>query len=331
MFRSGLQRFVFYALLAVAPAAFGQQADGPAPRALPVEPTIPPDPAAVEIEGVKLMRRFSAGQVFSYASVGRSYRQTVVSTKGAVVQEALNGMRCELAAALSIDSVRADGRPQEMSLRVFRLVVREGFMPKVVGGDDERSEPLVAGSEVTVRYPKLGAGAPELELLGDGKLSEVAKEALLLALPEAVTTRDDDEMFGKAGRVKVGETWKINGREVSLALAEGGIQVAPDHLEGDVKLVSAAEDGGDYQVSIGLRGLRAGVPLPEGYAVRSGILDAKLETTLPANPDLPPLAERSEYTLRSEAMGREGDSLMAVDMAFFQSKSARYLPVGGGS
>ena len=97
--------------------------------------------------------------MFSYAAVGRSYRETVVSTNGAVVSQSVNGTRCEIAAALAVDSVRDDGQPRELSLRIFRLVVRDGFLPAEEGGAvDARDEPLPNGTELKVTYPERGAG-----------------------------------------------------------------------------------------------------------------------------------------------------------------------------
>ena len=163
----------------------------------------------VIIAQLKLARGFAPEQAFSYAAVGRSYRQTVVSTKGAVIEESRTGMRCELAATLVVKSVRTDGRPHELLLQVFRFVVREGFVPPAGGADDVIAEPLEEGIELWVSYPREGTGEPRITLLADDDiaLAPETERALKLVLPQAAGKRDEDQLFGLEGEVKIGERW----------------------------------------------------------------------------------------------------------------------------
>ncbi len=280
---------------------------------------------------VSLTRPFEAGQVFSYAAVGRTYRQTIVSTEGAVVEESVRGLRCELAAAVEVVSVFEGGRPHELAVRVFRLVVGEGFRPGArAGAIADGEEPLAAGFALAVTYPELGGAAPEIRPAGGEELDAAAVEALRLVLPSPAGGRDDDSMFGCRQPVRFGERWGIDRDRAARALRGGGLEIDPEQLTGEVALV-AIGGGGDYRVRVDLQGRRAGVPLPDGYATRAGDLRTRLALRLPADPAMPPLGEDVEYSLRSHALGREGERLMAVDMVFYQTCRARYRLVGDDS
>ena len=289
-------------------------------------------PAAAEAEqnGIELdlSRPYRVGQVFSYAAVGRTYRETVVSTGGAVVNQTVTGVRCELAAALAVDAVREDGRPRELSVRVFRLVVREGFLPAEQGGAvDAGEQPLEKETEIRVTYPERGAGPPELARVDGEAMDESLLAALSLVLPGPAGTRDNDALFGKAGAARVGEQWDIATSEVAAALAEGGIDVPEDRLTGEVGLVTRDPETGTHVVDVTLSGERAGVLLPKGYVTRAGNLKVRLESTLPDDPAGTPLRETAEYSLQSQAMGREGEKLMVVDLAFSDSRTAHFREV----
>lgn len=288
-----------------------------------------PGPAAIEID---LSRPLRPGQVFSYAAVGRSHRETVVSTRGAVVNEVVRGRRCELAAALSVDAVRDDGLPLELSLRVFRLVVRDHRPPDVGDGEgaapaDAGGQPLPAGTELVVRFPDRGAGEPTVSRRDGLELEGDVVEALLLVIPGPAGTRDDDVLFGKEGAARVGERWPIAASPVSAALAEGGIEVDAGRLSGEVALLSHDPEAGTHSVEVAIVGDRAGVPLPDGYVTRSGTLRVELSRTLPDDPGSAPLRESARYSLQAQAMGREGERLMVVDLAYLDSRVADYREI----
>ena len=276
---------------------------------------------------VKLSRPFVAGQVFSYASVGRSYRQTIVSTEGAVVQQSVKGLRSEIAAALEIEEVSEAGRPRVISLRLFRLRMREGFK----GAPDERDgkDLLAAGTTVRAVYPEEGGGAPEISAADGEKLASEVIEALRLVLPAPAGGRDDDALFGRSEPARFGESWAVDPETTVEALHAGGLEVDPAQFEGEAAL-SAIDFEGGYEVAVDLRGGRAGVILPEGYVTRSGELSSRLRMRFAADPESAPLLEEEEYSLRSHALGKEGERLMMVDIVFFQSRRARYQAVGGG-
>jgi len=279
---------------------------------------------------VRLKRPFRPGQVFSYAAVGRTYRQTVVSTSGSIVKESVRGLQGELAAAMEVDSVRADGRPLALTLRVFRLVVREGFLPAEEGGNvDAGEQPLEPGTELRIEYPPEGAGVPDISAVEEGvELSDGVVDALRLVLPAPAGTRDDDHLFGNAERLLPGAVWQPDLTEVAAALREGGVEVASEDLAGVVRLVRHDPEAGEYEVAVRLRGDRAGVALPEGYVTREGTLDTGLTLRLPEKETEPLLAESAEYSLRSHALGKEGERLMMVDVVLLQTRNARYRRVG---
>ena len=279
-----------------------------------------------EALSIRLDRPFRVGQVFSYAAVGRTYRQTVVSTEGAVVNESVRGARCELAGALSIDEVGEDGRPRALSLKVFRLVMRDGFSAE----DDDADlgkQPLASGTELSVRFPHGGAAEPEVAVAAGPELDPGVVAALLLVLPRPAA-RNHDALFGRQAPAKHGERWPIDASGAARALATGGIEVEPERLVGEARITADEEDSGAYQVEVTLRGSRAGVPLPRGYATRAGELHVRLGRTLPEDPSLPLLREEEEYSLHGHALGREGDRLLTVDMAFHQTLRARYQEIG---
>lgn len=275
---------------------------------------------------VKLCRPFVTGQVFSYAAVARSYRQTIVSTEGAVVVETVKEVRCELAAALEVGRVSEEGRPREFFLRVFRLVVQEGF--SAASAADATAELLEPGEALRVVYPEAG-GAPQVVSADGGELATEVVAALRLLLPAPAGGRDDDALFGPGGYVRFGDRWGVDQEATLRALSEGGLEVDPAQFEGEVVLSSIDFKGG-YEVQVDLRGGRAGVVLPDGYATRAGELSSRLRLILPGDPLLPPLAEEEQYSLRSHALGREGERLMAIDLVFFQSRRSRYRLVGAG-
>jgi hypothetical protein len=275
---------------------------------------------------VKLSRPFVAGQVFSYAAVARSYRQTIVSTEGAVVQQSVRGLRSEIAAALQIEEVSEAGRARVISLRLFRFGVREGFKGAPEEGDGKVL--LKPGTTLRAVYPEAGGGAPQISAADGKELAAEVIEALRLVLPAPAGGRDDDALFGRSEPARFGDSWVVDAEATLEALREGGLEVDPAQFEGEATL-SAIDFEGGYEVEVELRGGRAGVILPEGYVTRSGELSSRLRLRFGADPDSAPLSEETEYSLRSHALGREGERLMMVDMVFFQSRRSRYQPVGG--
>ncbi len=276
---------------------------------------------------LKLARPFAEGQIFSCAAVARTYRHFVVSTGGAVVNETKTGRRCQLAATVGIRELHPDGRIAALSLWVYRLTSSPGYLGTQ---DEEEAEPgrdgplLADGVQVSARYPEGAEGEVELALADGGELPAEAVAALRLLLPQPEGPAACGRAFEPDAPVPPGAPWPVDPKRVAKALGEGGIEVDPERLEGEAVLLPAGDADRPQTLEVTLRGDRAGVTLPDGYVTRSGTLRAQLRSVLPAEVERLVLGDESEYTLHSQAMGREGDALMVVDIVIDQRRHARY-------
>ena len=220
-----------------------------------------------------------------------------------------------------------------------RIKAMMGAMPAMEARDAESREQLLAeaASDEAVAAREAMAGFMDMvdneEIApseGGAALDEQSLAALRLVLPTPAGERNDDVLFGSVEPRAPGSKWEPEYSEVEAALREGGVELEGGSLAGEVALLKDGSGGGGYEVEVTLRSEAAGVPLPEGYVRREGVLDARLWTRLPPSDGNPIAAESAEYTLRGRALGREDDQLIDVDIVMLQSRNARYRRVGDG-
>ena len=237
---------------------------------------------------VVLTRPDKVGDRFKVESEGARIRQNVLVLKGERKEQPAEGMGIKLVGTVHVLAATPKGRATKLEITVEKCT-------RVSGADE--SELLAPGKVIVAE----AAGQDTKFSLKDGELPEPASEALelLFQLSDDDKRGTDDELFGVAGKQKVGATWQMSAEQASKDFAAEEIKVEKSDISGSVKLEAVERVEGVECLKLTGRmtakniqpAPAAGEGLPPGFAPQPATMDYKFTIALPTDPKLQSVEE----------------------------------------
>jgi hypothetical protein len=293
------------AIAAIALAACGK------PRLAPTAPTVVPATFAV-----RLHRPMHAGDRGILDASVTTAHVTVAEEGEQIVRQEEERREVDLKASMKVLRTSPTGDPLDFELSVDSLVTRtaQGRRELLSGG----KAVSVAREKDAVRYASSPPIPPEAEKALDAVFSPHSSEVT------------DDDIFGTRDPQAIGAVWPVNAALAAKELGALHLQIPPDAVSGDTRLVALAQVSGttclDVAGELFLRDARHtgpdGGPPTETYEVR-----ASHRHLLPVDPSLPELD--GTFTLQIDMLstsplpgGREARTARSVR----EEKRRRFTP-----
>ncbi|MEM9479482.1 MAG: hypothetical protein AAGA58_07505 [Verrucomicrobiota bacterium] len=255
-----------------------------------------------DAQRIHFHRPFTTGHLFSYAAIAGTHESVKVRWAGSVLEDRVRDIQCELAAAMQILEVDADGLPVKVKLTTYRFGKRDGA--KLI--------PLLPKGSI-VNATRLEGGKIDFELEDDATLLKEVRTALELTV--TLDTKNLDPVFGVLSRKKPGDKWAVDPQIAVRQFAENGIVVNPDAI-GSVVRYRGVDDIAGHECQILHAEIRAPgttPELPDGFDPVEGTLEVDLETSIPLDKTLPRLEEAVHFHLYSLARGTDREATVEVE------------------
>lgn len=230
---------------------------------------------------------------------------TLVITRGdEIVQRQAISTRIEFAAGATVLELDEFSQPIRIRFLVERCRIER---------DGGTLDPFPAGTELTV---SLENGSRRYTV-GDEPIADDLSSAL--SLIHSLTSSDElnDQIFGTTGGKKVGDTWQLDAMRAAEGLAEIGLPVRPESIQGETTLVDviAGESGESFRIEARLAIDDLDMPDPPGFRIDHSSMTMTFTGSFPVDTSLRKLEERMEGVTRIEAIEvteREGPKLRMV-------------------
>ncbi len=258
----------------------GERAQAARPRAI-TKPASPAKPGSPRIPAKAAQRGQTKGpwkvDLSPAAKVGERFAMQVTASMQQTFIQRVDGDERKVDVQRSL-TANAVGKVLEVNA-IGQIVRSEYTITSCVGrtAKGER-DVLAAGTVLTVRRtgpkPRLDASS--------GPLSAADTLLLKLVFTTSEPKSTDQEMFGTAVRVHVGEQWTIDTDKTAELLAKAGAIIDPADLSGSTTLEAATPCGGTTCLRVLTRFTATGVRMaaipPQATIVDSGITGISLRT-----------------------------------------------------
>jgi hypothetical protein len=272
---------------------------------------------------VKLTRPATVGDRCRFVADGTVVRSLVANISGRQRTLRPSNMSIHFEAVEEVLAVNPTGQPTRVTYTIEKCLAVDGNNRQVL---------LEPGRVLTV---DAGRWKSRLQL-DQGTLTLIEEVALraLVSLPNLKDMNEDD-CFGIARPVRVGESWPVNAEAVARLESTEGAKVSKQDVSGTVKLKAVQTvDGAPHLLIQGKVSVARWVPdprdLPTGTQLVSGAIEVKFTRLLPADASGPCVtnsnSERAQLKLKTDEDSIGPDVL--VDGKIFRTFGTKRTPLG---
>ena len=209
---------------------------------------------AAEDYELVMHRKCTVGQRFALTGKAAIENVTTISANNRLVKEDKLTATCTVAGEVEILALTANGKIASMKLKVARCEGKE---------NGEAAEIFKAGDVIESKND----GVKRAVLVNGGKATLTQMELATTLLPVGKEgSATDDEIFGPARKIKVGDEWPLNGAVAAKdAVGAGLTGIKPEDITGTAKLREISEKDGQKCLHVillmSMKG--SGMALPE--------------------------------------------------------------------
>lgn len=274
---------------------------------------------AAEEYTINLSRDYHVGQKMELSIVSTESTQVDLTVNGKPAQ-APHGQNKNLTTTLegSQEILELRGRARsKIRFTVKRLVSTPAAQ--------ETQVILEPGTSVLVSF-----GEKEVAFSIDGKAVAADKQAVLAKFFETEKEgTDDDELLGTKEKQAVGGQWKIDRKAVAAGLTKNGMGLAPEDVDGWMKVEAVVEKDGvkclDIRGEIDLK--RIAPPMPPGIGINSSGGKMSMRGLYPVDGVSQPTNKVMTMIYKVEAAGDTSGVALEMSMAGKITRDAKVKEV----
>jgi hypothetical protein len=262
---------------------------------------------------IRLNRPTAVGNRYRLTSTASDEQSANAKVDGQPARSQRELIAAELIADVEVLAVTPKGRESKVSLTI----------EKFTRTDPQGGELLPPGSTVVAEY----AGGKTTFAVGGAPAARNVARAFEVA---GITMHDDnkpgdDDIFGTAGRKKVGDTWEINTALAVAELAKTGVKVEAVKPNGSATVAELTKANGLPVVRIDATLAMDGIapPLPPGVTIQKSAFKATFSGLFPTDLTKPRQQESQTLDLQIEASGDRDGRLVEMSMVKKTSRETK--------
>ena len=277
--------------------------------------------AAEETYVIRLTRPRQVGDRYRLDANGVNRERTRVTVGGRTTKNEETEVSVHLVAVATVLAVDAKSVATRIEYRV------ESCRRTSAGKTDEV---LPAGRKIIAETVN---GKSTFTADGAQPWTGDTREALNVVItPHEPGSATEDEIFGTAGRKRVGDKWGINAATAALDFSKRGIPVSATGIRGSVQLDRVRTLGAmkALEISARLRVEGMKIPAPEGMALEKAVMEADFTDLVPADPQSRSLLpDKLRFQMNALMSGQKPDTGEKIAFEFSMERSLEnsYPPI----
>ena len=139
---------------------------------------------------------------------------------------------------------------------------------------------------------------------------------LLFTMDDAEDKEPVDDVFGTKDKKKVGDSWKINAKDLAESAGNDKVKIDPKNVTGEISLACVVKAGGheclELKGNFTVRGLKPPADFPRNLRVIKSEMTGRVHSKIPVDTSLPEVENNMVMTMIMEVGSRRGQINMKI-------------------